>query len=164
MIFLMQLPFYDFVSKTLQISAKNHFLQKRTFSGWNVRFRQICTVRSFLTKWSSWWNSVFTIFSPKLLKSLPKTIFNKWSFWCNSVFTIFPPKLLTYLPKTIFHKNVRFQAETKVSQKFAVLDHFWPNDNLDVITFLRSFLQNCSNHCQKPFLTKRYVFRLKFPR
>ena len=37
----------------------------------------------------------------------------------------------------MFHKNVLFQAETNVFQKFALLDHFWQNDNLDVITFLR---------------------------
>ena len=27
------LPFYDLFSKTVQITAKNHFSQKRTFSG-----------------------------------------------------------------------------------------------------------------------------------
>ena len=31
-------------------------------------------------------------------------------------------------------------AETNVLNKFALLDHFWPNDDLDVITFLLFFL------------------------
>ena len=74
---------------------------------------------------------------------------------------MFSPKLQKSLPKAIFHKNVRFQAETKVFHKFALLDNFWQNDNLDVIPFLRFFLQNCLNHCQKAFFTKTYVFRLK---
>ena len=80
--------FLRFFLQTAQITAKNHFSQKRTFSGWKERFPQISIVLSFLTKWYSWCNYFFTIFSPKLLKSLPKTI---------------------------FHKNVRFQAETIVS-------------------------------------------------
>ena len=71
---------------------------------------------------------------------------------------MFSPKLQKPLPKTIFHKTVRFQAETKVIHKCALLDNFWPNDNLDVITFLRCFLQNCSNHCQKPFFYKNVRF------
>ena len=74
---------------------------------------------------------------------------------------MFSPKLQKSLPKTIFHKNVLFQAETNVFHKLALLDNFWPIDNLDVITFLRFFLQNCSNHCQKEFFTKTYVFKRK---
>ena len=74
---------------------------------------------------------------------------------------MFSPKLQKSLPKTISHKNVRFQAETNVFHKFALLDNFWPNDNLDVITLLRCFVENCSKHCQKQFFKKTYVFRLE---
>ena len=66
---------------------------------------------------------------------------------------MFSPKLQKSLAKTIFHKNVSFQAETNVLHKFALLDNFWPNDNLNVITFLRFFLKKAQitgkNHFSK---------------
>ena len=46
-----------------------------------------------------------------------------------------------------FLQKQRFQPET--------------NDKLDVITILRFFLENYSNHCQKPFFTKTYIFYAK---
>ena len=63
--------------------------------------------------------------------------------------------------KTIFNKNERFQAETNVIHKCALLDNFWPNDNVDVITFSRFFSPKLLKSLPKTILHETHVLRLK---